>query len=141
MIVWSPAIEVGVPEMDADHRILVELLNRAAEAVDCDEALSILGELECYADHHFAREEQLMEAHSYEFIDEHRREHQTLFFDVRNHIEDLMAGKGQIENVTEFLRKWLLNHIAGEDRLLGTAIRRQWLDDAARGTRVRITEQ
>ena len=52
-----------------------------------------------------------------------------------------MAGKGQIENVTEFLRKWLLNHIAGEDRLLGTAIRRQWLDDAARGTRVRITEQ
>lgn len=141
MIVWSSAIEVGVPEIDADHRILVELLNRASEAVDRDEALSILGELESYAGHHFEREEQLMEAHEYEFMDEHRREHQNLFFDVKNHIEDLMDGKGQIAGVTEFLRKWLLNHIAGEDRLLGTAIKRQWLDDAARGTRVHFPEQ
>lgn len=140
MIVWSSAIEVGVPEIDADHRILVELLNRASEAVDHDEALSILGDLECYAEQHFEREERLMEAHAYEFLDEHRREHQLLFFDVKNFIEDLMAGKGQIGDVTEFLRKWLLNHIAGEDRLLGTAIKRQWLDDAARGTRVRFSE-
>ena len=122
MIEWKPALELGVPEVDSDHRTLVELLNRITTATEREEALEVLDQLERYTGYHFAREEALMAEYGYEFAGEHVREHQDLFFEVKNQIEDLLTNERGVREVGQFMQRWLLRHIAGADRLLCEAI-------------------
>lgn len=122
MIEWKASLELGVPEIDADHRTLVELLNRIKASNEREEALIVLDQLESYADYHFAREEALMEECGYEFSGVHVREHRDLRFEVKNQIEDLMADERDIREVAQFMQRWLLRHIAGSDRLLSEAV-------------------
>lgn len=127
-IEWKRALEIGVPEIDADHRVLVGLLNRtqlASERGDRDEALAVLDELERYTRYHFEREEQLMVEYHYEFAEAHRKEHRELFWEVKHQIDDLLGNERSLAEVAQFMRRWLLCHIAGADRLLGNAIARQ----------------
>lgn len=125
MMDWKPALEVGVDEMDSDHRILIDLLNRiheASERSDRDLALNVLDELQRYTEWHFAREEALMQYHGYEFASEHRNEHRKLALQVRDYVEDLEAGSVGVHDIAAFMQRWLLAHIAGSDRHLGQAI-------------------
>lgn len=127
MLEWKPALEVGVKEIDADHRVLVDLLNRiqlASVNADRHAALDALTELERYTDYHFALEERLMAEYGYEFTAEHTKEHRELFYEVKHQIDDLMAGERSTHDVAQFMLRWLLRHIAGADRLLGEAISR-----------------
>lgn len=124
MIEWKPALELGVPEIDADHRALVDMLNRVIAAEDREEAMVVLEELEHYTHYHFAREEALMAECGFEFAREHEREHRTLYLEVRNQIDDLLSGERSLREIAQFMQRWLLRHIAGADRLLGAAIRK-----------------
>lgn len=122
---WKPALEVGVAEIDADHRVLVELLNRMQAACgreDRDEAIAVLEELERYTHYHFSLEDRLMAECAYEFAAEHAREHRELFYEVKHQIDDLLDGERTLGEVAQFMQRWLLRHIAGADRLLAEAI-------------------
>lgn len=127
MLEWKPALEVGVVEIDTDHRVLVDMLNRvqiASEEGDRDAALDVLTELEHYTEYHFALEERLMAEYNYEFTAEHTKEHRELCDEVKHQIDDLMDGKRTTQDVAQFMLRWLLRHIAGADSLLGEAIAR-----------------
>lgn len=124
---WNPALEVGIDEMDSDHRTLFELLVRVQDASDADdrtEAMAILKELADYTEWHFAREEALMARHAYEFTAEHREEHQRLARQVGHMMTDLDHGHIVPHDVATFLQRWLMGHIAGADRHVGEAIAR-----------------
>lgn len=127
MIEWKPALELGVPEIDADHRALVDMLNRVLVAEDREEAMVVLEELEDYTHYHFAREEALMAECGFEFTREHTREHRALYLEVRNQIDDLLSGERSLREIAQFMQRWLLRHIAGADRLLGASIRKHRL--------------
>ncbi|MCB1908501.1 MAG: hemerythrin family protein [Rhodocyclaceae bacterium] len=124
---WNPALEVGVDEMDEDHRTLFGLLIRVQRASDCNDrvaAMGVLKELSDYTEWHFAREEALMRRHGYEFAAEHREEHQRLARQVAHMVADLDHGHVVPQDVATFLQRWLIGHIAGADRHAGEAIAR-----------------
>ncbi len=124
---WKPSLEVGVTEIDADHRVLVQLLGRIQMACDRNdraEALTVLEELEHYTEHHFALEERLMDEYDYEFSEFHREEHHKLFDEVRQQTEDLVTGRATPGTIAQFMQRWLLRHIAGADKHLGESIAR-----------------
>lgn len=83
---WRSMLEVGVAEMDDDHRRLIELLNRAQDASADDDqraSLSVLHELQDFVAWHFAREELLMARLRYGGSGAHRNEHGQLLEGMR----------------------------------------------------------
>ena len=79
---WGPALELGHAQLDADHRSLVETLNRLRGAVREDrgreEIQAVLVFLRDYAVSHFATEEGLMLQHRYPAAPAHLSAHADL---------------------------------------------------------------
>ena len=124
---WNASLELGVPEIDADHQHLIGLLRKLTDLSqgdsDRDEIWSVLMDLEEYTHQHFAREEQLMHDIHHEFFRQHKAEHDQLKLDVRNTIDDFLADKVGIKEILNFLQRWLIVHISGSDTLLAKELR------------------
>ena len=135
LVEWNQALTVGIPEIDYQHRNLVSMLNAlhaAIEAGDPQEHLGeILEELDLYVINHFATEERLMARIKYEFIVQHKAEHQRLAETVQDQRAAFMRGEASAEDLMQFLIRWLLNHIAGADSHIGAAFNQQGADNHA----------
>jgi hemerythrin len=124
----APEAIVGVPEIDREHSVQIELLReveRAVHSLDRDTALSLMKRLDDYTDAHFASEQILMRLHAYPnyathegehgaLLAEFQRIHKRLAFDERADLAESLSG----------LRRWLLTHIQTSDRAFAEFIRR-----------------
>lgn len=137
LIPWSPDLEVGVDEIDHQHRTLVTIVNRLYEAIVDGREKSTLNELikelEHYTGYHFATEEALMKAYGYEFMAYHQADHRSMSLQIRNFLAAPEQNFANPQSVFEFLQHWLIEHIAGADRHLGEAIRNARQPLAANG--------
>ncbi len=121
LIYWIPSFNTNIDIIDQQHRMLVDLVNQLNEAhqtgKDRQILLKLIEKLGVYAATHFAREEDLFEAHGYPNADEHLQEH-DYFEDMLFQFEDeFKAGKQDLTfNVLMFLSDWLVNHINGSDK-------------------------
>lgn len=119
---WMPALEIGIESLDADHRALIEQLNRvhlASEQSDITEALEGLLDLRDQTRVHFAREEALLAGLDDQVRELHRNEHSQLLDEINCHIDDLVAGRIVAASIALHVQAWLLRHIAVSDRQLG----------------------
>jgi len=129
LLPWSDLYCVGVRAIDDQHRILVRLLNRlyqsqrrqmADQAQAVDEALTALLE---YVQSHFAFEEGLMREHDYAEQKSHADAHGRFF----RRVQELLERRQQnvrlpLDELTAFLRQWLISHILRTDRELAVAL-------------------
>ena len=123
VIEWDDAFSVGVARLDADHRLLMEMINQLCEAWQAGKDGLVLAKLfealQVYADVHFTREEAVLEALGYDGLEAQRRAHAGLRAAVLA-FRDRHLNAAQPEALTsetaQFLRAWLLDHILGEDR-------------------------
>ena len=120
---WSPNLGVGIEELDADHRELIELLNRldteVSEAAGQEEIAEILGELVARTERHFRREEAIMAREHYPESDHHTRLHRALMAELQQFRQELSAGMEIGPEITEFIKRWLVSHIIESDKHLG----------------------
>lgn len=119
-IEWSQAYETGIPEIDDQHRHLVEIVNTFEGAVRKNKATritqEILRDLIGYTQEHFAFEEKCMAEAGYPGLQRHRALHRQLMQKVeRFQYEFGTEGRWISRNLQEFLRYWLLSHIQTED--------------------------
>ena len=121
LIEWSDALEMGVTQVDAEHRRLVDVLNRLHAAMLEGRGRARLAtafeELVEYTNTHFASEERLMEQHAYPGLAEHRHAHAALAaqtVEMKAQFEDGYASIGL--EVLFFLKQWLTKHILKVDR-------------------------
>ena len=81
---WDTTFDTGLSEVDAQHKRLVEMINRlwndtsGARAVPRPELEALLNELAAYAVYHFAEEEGMMRQADSPFIELHHHSHQTI---------------------------------------------------------------
>ncbi|MCE1204687.1 MAG: bacteriohemerythrin [Holophagaceae bacterium] len=125
---WGPALELGHAGIDADHRSLLETLNRLRQAVRQDqgreEIQAVLLFLRDYTVSHFATEEGLMLQHGYPGTSAHLTAHADLVMQLSDLVADYRAGKAQLtEALLTFLEAWLVEHIQGLDREFGWYLR------------------
>ncbi len=117
-IQWSDDLLLGIPSIDAEHRVLVKYAEDFQQAVQQGqgrEALSrLFDRLLEYTAGHFAREETFMRAMQYEDIDEHIREHRR----ITGEVMQLNRDKSYVfpANVGSFLEDWIVGHISHRDR-------------------------
>lgn len=119
-LTWSPAISVNVDVIDAQHRKLFEILNRALSLQGMnaprDKMIDVLRELVNYSDYHFRTEDNYMLDNNYPLFQNHRKEHGLYlkklgeFLDAYEKDEAGLPGE-----INAFLEQWWLKHVSESD--------------------------
>ncbi len=117
---WRPDFELGIPEIDQQHRKIIELINALNEAYINGETKHILenifDEITHCANDHFRTEEILFKRHNFPFTKEHTLQHEYFsrkMLDYKNRFE---VGQSIASRVPLFLMKWWTDHILDSDR-------------------------
>ncbi len=139
-IFWRPQLSIGHPELDADHRYLMLLINTVELVLRFPEkpqdVLLAFDELARYAREHFEREERVQISCHYVGYDRHKAEHRELLQSLaalRVRVEQAIARSAeepaaltsQSAEITAFLRHWLIDHVMKADMKLAELFRRQ----------------
>lgn len=120
IIKWDESCQVGVQELDDQHKNLFAICNRLIRLVTDGRVAEVgretIEELIEYTEKHFAREEELMRKAGYPASQEHHEEHKHMMNDVLLFKSKYIAGDLDESEVTEFLIAWILHHVKGIDR-------------------------
>lgn len=131
-IQWCSGFATGVPEIDLQHRILIDRFNNVSSRLGNDGDLAdwqhVGYEVLSYALYHFSTEEKLAEQYGYdreEVADalSHREDHRR-FTEYMEKVRDRLNLGEQIPKAEflAFVAEWLLKHIAHSDHDLGAFI-------------------
>lgn len=122
LIEWMDMFSVGDPAMDNDHKALIALLNRLYEVWANGEALAdieaVFDELTEYTISHFTREEVVLGSLHYERLSIQAAEHARLLGQLDTFKDKYLSGEAPSDlsqNIVDFLRSWVINHILEED--------------------------
>ena len=130
MFAFTEDCLIGIEQIDEEHRYLFELLGRVHNLVSTDyqsdyyqKIKDVLAELDNYAEQHFANEEAYMEQIRDPELILQRTQHaffreKILMFDLAN-IDDLTEQRELLDELVNFLAKWLYRHILSSDILIG----------------------
>jgi hemerythrin len=120
---WDESMALGIAEIDAQHRAIVEHFSRLSEAAQSGAGKELLEELTqflvAYAGEHFATEDLLMVKWLYPKIEEHRAEHKCFTMDAesfRDKVEAEGATRELAITITGKLIRWIIQHIKKDDR-------------------------
>ena len=124
MFDWKEEYSVGVQEIDLQHRRLFEMghamsnlvSNHAGEDI-YDELNAMFEELIDYTKYHFNAEEALMEKVNFEYLEEHKVEHNKFVDKLMSLDLDQMddnQGKFALD-LLKMVATWIFKHISGED--------------------------
>ncbi|MDR1228685.1 MAG: bacteriohemerythrin [Azoarcus sp.] len=121
---WSDEYSVGIPEIDEQHKMLFDLIDKIHVAIfehkGTSACVSVLDELVDYTRIHFALEQSLMHMGGYPEYEEHCILHRELVAEVEAMQSKIHSGSAAISfELLHFLRTWLSKHILGEDKRYG----------------------
>lgn len=119
--VWKDEYSVGVKSLDDDHRKLLNLINKLQTAVHYQTGdifeKEALDDVIAYTKYHFEREEKLMEDAGYSDLTAHKEVHQLMITKINGFVKDYeKQGHEVLEDVADYLKDWLINHINGTDQ-------------------------
>ncbi|MET0014134.1 MAG: bacteriohemerythrin [Sedimenticola sp.] len=129
---FNKRMALDIAELDEEHLMLVETLNRLAETLKTPSpeatlaALVILEELSDETSVHFRNEERFMERAGFSELQEHQREHALLRAELHQFIREIENGDEQLDMESmRQLKQWLIGHIVGSDREFANFYNRQ----------------
>jgi len=121
LVEWSDSLSVGIDEIDAQHRVLVNLVNEMHEAIEQgrgSEAVGVvLTRLGEYTRIHFAVEESLMRLLGYPDLERHKEEHAELMTRLQELRQRFESGSSALDgDLMSLLKVWLTRHIMESDQ-------------------------
>jgi len=127
---WNDHFNTGLPEVDQQHRKLVQLLNVLASHVayrtDLPQLNAVLDELADYTVYHFRTEEKIWQAYLAGDADEigHRAIHASFVETIHNLKRDLAVKPTEqvLQDALTFLAGWLASHILEADKQLAFTV-------------------
>ena len=131
-VVWDDKYLLGIPEIDSQHKKLIEIANELYDiaSVSTDkykqEMGTVLKKIVDYTVYHFSNEEQFMQKFGYIGSAAHKTAHDGFIKEVEYH-----AGKISIEDSSsaakfyDFIVVWILNHIAKADKVWAKFVKPQ----------------
>jgi len=115
---WQVAYQVGIPEIDKQHKRLFEMLNKLQDIYESDnvksEIQTVLEEMGDYLNIHFSYEETYLKNHPR--FDAHRKEHWFFVEKTMKFTKDFDLNDAIFEfEILDFLKRWLVNHVLNTD--------------------------
>ncbi len=129
---WDRKLALGIDEIDQQHRVFIEILQKLYEVCLTPDSKSIfsaaLQELLEYSDYHFMAEETFMRKHDYPELSSHQLEHRKFTQKIETLQESKsFGGKTFSMEVITFLRDWFIEHIQGTDQQFAAFLRERKL--------------
>ncbi|MDP2880162.1 MAG: bacteriohemerythrin [Azonexus sp.] len=125
-IIWDKKLETGIEVIDAQHQRIVEYINDLEIAKmkrDKKMVNDIIEQLIDYTQSHFGFEEEMLEEAGYKFLKPHKKVHELFIRRVTDFTMRAAKGEDIVDELHSMLSKWLLNHIANEDRDYADAVK------------------
>ncbi len=132
-IKWDDSFLIGIEELDHEHRVLINDINRLhgelARQDKKSEVEKCLGDIYARMQAHFALEEHVMKEHEYKFFDEHKREHEKLLDGYTEYMMQILNDKAVTFSspIEDTLRYWVINHIVESDKKMSLMIQEKGL--------------
>ena len=125
IIDWSAEFELGIPDIDKEHRDLIALINELhaeiGKTASTAEIIARLQEIYRQIADHFAHEEKHMREVRYMSYAEHKEDHEILLDDLRDIMEQVEDGCGYPEGrLARDLDYWFSEHFRTHDARLHT---------------------
>lgn len=119
-ISWESTYSVGSPEIDAEHKRIIEVINLLLADVDTSvrsETMSeVLTMLTMYSVEHFRSEEGLLERLEYADLQQQKEEHRQYRRKVVALCQATMDhNESAPRELVEFIRDWWMQHILVSD--------------------------
>ena len=130
---WIESYSVGIPEIDAEHKRLVALINELHSAYVAGQSrqdvVHILNGLVAYIATHFVHEEAFLRETHYPQIDAHIQLHQKFAKEVASKCRRVRGDQfPRALELLSFLKTWLINHIIIKDKEYGAFIEEKIFD-------------
>jgi len=121
---WDTSFAVGVDKYDNAHKVLFNMVNDLADAMQQKKSKEAIGRvlngLAEYTVSHFADEERNFAQTHYPEESQHKALHKKLLDQVTGLVGKFNSGQTLIaSDVISFLHDWLINHIKGVDKRYG----------------------
>jgi hemerythrin len=129
MLIWTKDFETGYPQLDRQHRLLIDHINLLAEQLhttnptpeELEFAIHLVDYLEAYANIHFKTEEHCMEIHRCPAHAQNRQEHEHFRGFIRDYkrLCELQGFNPQLlRNLHNVMSSWIREHILKIDTQL-----------------------
>ncbi len=117
---WSDALDVGIEEVNRQHKILIDIINELYDLIQSGRSGAVIRRvlqgLVGYTDNHFGYEEHLLEKFDYPEFEDHKRKHRALIEKVGSFVQRVDSGEDVSQELLSFLEEWLKKHIQGADK-------------------------
>ncbi len=118
---WLPEYSVKVEEIDEQHKRFIVLVNDLYDAIEIGSENIVLGDiinqLAAYAEYHFATEEKYFDKFAYEGAAVHCEAHEEFRRQIKIFLEEYVGNEKQYaKKISEFMKRWVVNHIATADK-------------------------
>ena len=120
LIIWNDSLITGIYMIDAQHKILINKVNKLQSCIQNENSFDnlsiLLDELLEYTIYHFEMEEELFNNSKYSEKDSHLKKHAAFsnyikgFLDVKNR-DNILEAK----NLLKYLNNWIVYHIKEVD--------------------------
>jgi hemerythrin-like metal-binding protein len=118
---WIPKFDLGISEIDTQHKQLISIMNKLCNALNNGEENKIIAEIIkemwSYAHYHFELEEKYFDEFHYEKTEEHKAWHRAFYKKVEDLAKDFdKGGKTVAIDAISFLGRWFIDHTQTFDR-------------------------
>jgi hemerythrin-like metal-binding protein/PAS domain S-box-containing protein len=118
---WVDAFELGVDEMDEQHKQLIQLINVVYSSIKQDKNKKEIKEnirsFVDFASYHFGNEEHYFEQFGFEWSLEHTQEHKAFIKEIVQFQSDYAGNKLKfLDEIMIFIKKWLFSHFSVTDK-------------------------
>ncbi|MCK9171376.1 MAG: bacteriohemerythrin [Treponema sp.] len=120
-MIWSPAYEFGISEIDQQHRYWIELVNNIyydfLKQNDKDRVHAMFTAAIDFMHYHFSEEERMMHIIGYPALDNQQKQHAEIGARIEHFRKDIREDNIIItRSVVNKLRKIFVQHILIEDK-------------------------
>lgn len=119
---WTDSLSVNIPEIDRQHKELIEQINNVADIVASSEQSSLIDQIDkllVLTKTHFEFEESFLLKKGYPYHQAHIDDHGEIFKNLSRYTADAKNGYLDLMDFISFLKRWLKHHIMSEDRNYG----------------------
>lgn len=124
LFAWDPVFEIGIAEIDIQHKNFIELVSEMQKnilLINEAQLYIYFGHIYDYIEYHFTREETLMKVLHYENYLSHKEEH-DLFTKKMDQFYSNFEKSLQsfvIVNMVDFMKDWIIGHLLSSDKQFG----------------------